>query len=115
MPYPQLVGVALAHRAVEQDGDRFETAEAWEGETRGAGLVSTGRYGTPIDPRTVDRRVDDDGDPCERQLDGDQRTAAQARRVPQMSTVAVLRCGTGQSDGPTIDGAGPVMRKHWSG
>ena len=58
LPYPQLVGVALAHRAAEQDKDRVETAEAWQGEALGSGLVFTGRYGTPVDPRTLNRRFD---------------------------------------------------------
>ena len=42
LPYPQLVGVALAHRAAELDKDRVETAEAWQGEALGSGLVFTG-------------------------------------------------------------------------
>ena len=58
LPYPQLVGVALTHRAAEQDKDRVETAEAWQGEALGSGLVFTGRYGTPIGPRTLNRRFD---------------------------------------------------------
>ena len=37
LPYPQLVGVALAHREAEQDKDRVETAEAWQGEALGSG------------------------------------------------------------------------------
>jgi integrase len=55
LPYQELVGVALALRADEQEKDRVEVAEAWQGE---AGLVFTGRYGTPIDPRTLNRRFD---------------------------------------------------------
>jgi integrase len=31
-------------------------AEAWQGEASGQGLVFTGRYGTPVDPRTLNRR-----------------------------------------------------------
>lgn len=55
LPYPELVGVALALRADQQRKDRVEVAEAWQGE---AGLVFTGRYGTPVDPRTLNRRFD---------------------------------------------------------
>jgi integrase len=58
LPYPQLVGVALAHRAAEQDKDRVEVGETWQGEGLGSGLVFTGRYGTPVDPRTLNRRFD---------------------------------------------------------
>ena len=37
-----------------------------------------------------------------------------------MSTVAVLRCGTGQSEGPTLEEAGPLTcgydpKSDWSG
>lgn len=58
LPYPELVGVALADRALEQDKDRVESEVAWQGEVLGSGLVFTGHYGTPIDPRTLNRRFD---------------------------------------------------------
>jgi hypothetical protein len=64
-----------------------------------AGRSGSSPSGDHADPASR-RRVDDDGDLCERQLDGDQRSAAQAGGVPAMSTVAVLRCGTRQSEDP---------------
>jgi len=48
------------------------------------------------------------GDLCERQLDGDQRSAAQAGGVPTMSTVAVLSCG-GHQPREASDGQGGIL------
>src|SRR5674476_355208 len=64
--------------------------------------------GVCISDPSSHRRVNDVGVLWERPLDGGQRSAAQAGGVPPKSTVAVLRCGTGQTEGPTPEGAGPL-------
>jgi integrase len=56
LPMPDLVVAALRLRADEQAKARVQAAEAWQGEPEGRGLVFTGRYGTPVDPRTLNRR-----------------------------------------------------------
>lgn len=56
MPLPDLCVAALQLRARQQDGDRGFAPDAWRGDSAGEGLVFTGRYGTPADPRTLNRR-----------------------------------------------------------
>ncbi len=56
LPMPDLVAASLQLRGEQQDKDRAEVGEAWRGLDEGPHLVFTGRYGTPIDPRTMNRR-----------------------------------------------------------
>jgi len=56
LPMPDLVSASLQLRGEHQDKDRAEVGEAWRGLDEGPHLVFTGRYGTPIDPRTMNRR-----------------------------------------------------------
>jgi integrase len=56
LPLPAICVTALQLRAERQDEDRADVGEAWRGADTGDGLVFTGRYGTPIDPRTLNRR-----------------------------------------------------------
>jgi integrase len=51
LPLPVLCVAALRLRADRQAADRAAAGAAWQGE----GLVFTGRLGTPVDPRTVNR------------------------------------------------------------
>jgi integrase len=52
LPLPAICVAALRLRHAEQSKDRLAAGPAWQG---GAGLVFTGHYGTPVDPRTVNR------------------------------------------------------------
>jgi integrase len=56
LPLPDLCIAAIRLQAARQDAERDAAAEAWRGKPDGEGLVFTGRYGTPIDPRTLNRR-----------------------------------------------------------
>ena len=56
LPLPDLCLAALQLRSREQDRDRAEVEEAWRGGEPGSGLVFTGHFGTPVDPRTLNRR-----------------------------------------------------------
>jgi integrase len=56
LPMPDLVAHALKQRIEVQERDRARAGEAWQADALGAALVFTGRYGTPIDPRTLNRR-----------------------------------------------------------
>jgi integrase len=56
LPLPELCLAALRLRQRQQDADRDRAGEAWRGRPAGAGLVFTGQYGTPVDPRTLNRR-----------------------------------------------------------
>lgn len=56
LPLPGLVVNALMERRAAQDTDRGLVGSAWRGLPEGPHLVFTGRYGTPIDPRTLNRR-----------------------------------------------------------
>ncbi len=51
LPLPGLCVIALRLRAERQAADRDAAGAAWQGD----GLVFTGRLGTPVDPRTVNR------------------------------------------------------------
>jgi len=59
LPLPEICANALRGRRAIQDADRAEQGEAWRGQPVGSGLVFTGHFGTPIDPRTVNRRFAD--------------------------------------------------------
>src|SRR6266536_2123483 len=52
LPLPAICVAALRLRHAEQARDRLAAGPAWQGA---AGLVFTGRFGTPVDPRTVNR------------------------------------------------------------
>ncbi len=56
MPMPRIVRTALARRRDAQTADRIAADDAWVGRETGARFVFTGRYGTPVDPRTLNRR-----------------------------------------------------------
>lgn len=56
LPLPAICASALLLRREQQDKERAEAGEAWRGEVSGEGLVFTGHYGTPVDPRTLNRR-----------------------------------------------------------
>lgn len=56
LPMPDLVVTALAERRTAQCTDRESVGAAWRGLSEGPQLVFTGRFGTPIDPRTLNRR-----------------------------------------------------------
>ena len=49
---PDIVAVALTIRRVQQDGERETAGEIWQQTKDMPSLILTGRYGTPIDPRT---------------------------------------------------------------
>ena len=53
LPMPDLVAASLQLRGEQQDKDRAEVGSAWRGLDEGPHLVFTGRYGTPVDPRTM--------------------------------------------------------------
>lgn len=55
LPMPAIVVQALKDRRIRQDQEQAEAGEAWMVEPRGPFLVFSGRYGTPIDPRTLNR------------------------------------------------------------
>lgn len=57
LPLPDIVARALAERRTAQFADRDAAGIAWRGLPDGPHLVFTGRYGTPIDPRTLNRRL----------------------------------------------------------
>jgi integrase len=52
LPLPGICVAALRLRDVEQKKTRLAAGPAWQDS---AGLIFTGRYGTPIDPRTINR------------------------------------------------------------
>jgi integrase len=53
---PDIVVKALVERRSAQAGDRDSVGEVWRGLPEGPHLVFTGRFGTPIDPRTLNRK-----------------------------------------------------------
>lgn len=55
LPLPELCAVALRQRCTDQHTEMQRAAQAWNGDSPGTGLVFTGKYGAPIDPRTVNR------------------------------------------------------------
>jgi integrase len=56
LPMPEIVATALVIRRDEQDKSRAEARQAWQASPAGPDLVFTGRYGTAVDPRTLNRR-----------------------------------------------------------
>ncbi|MFC7596404.1 tyrosine recombinase XerC [Terrabacter sp. GCM10028922] len=56
LPLPRLVSTALQLRRDAQEKDRMEAGEAWRALPEGPHLVFTGRFGTPVDPRTLNRK-----------------------------------------------------------
>lgn len=56
LPTPDIVIAALELRRRLQARDRDDAGSAWRGLPEGPHLVFTGRFGTPIDPRTLNRR-----------------------------------------------------------
>jgi len=56
LPIPDLVATALELRRVDQEKDKAEAGEIWRGPPQGPHLVFTGKCGTPVDPRTLNRR-----------------------------------------------------------
>ncbi len=59
LPLPDIVTTALTLRRAEQEAARTAAGEAWrqfsDEDGQFIALVFTGRYGTPIDPRTLNR------------------------------------------------------------
>ena len=53
---PNIVLAALTIRRTQQDGERDAAAEIWQQTEGMPPLIFTGRYGTPIDPRTLNRK-----------------------------------------------------------
>jgi len=56
LPLPEICARALVERATRQDAERAAAGVGWVGAEFGSGLVFTGVLGTPVDPRTVNRR-----------------------------------------------------------
>jgi integrase len=59
LPIPGIVATALTLWRKHQEADRAEVAEAWRGLDEGPHFVFTGRYGTPVDPRTFNVKFTD--------------------------------------------------------
>jgi integrase len=53
---PDIVAAALKIRRTQQDGERSAAGEIWQQTNDTPSLVFTGRYGAPIDPRTLNRK-----------------------------------------------------------
>jgi hypothetical protein len=53
---PDIVAAALMIRRTQQDGEREAAGEIWQQTNDMPSLVFSGRYGTPIDPRTLNRK-----------------------------------------------------------
>lgn len=56
LPMPEIVAAALVLHRGEQDQSRVELGEAWLAAEDCPDLVFTGRHGTAVDPRTLNRR-----------------------------------------------------------
>ena len=56
LPMPDIVVAALTLRHAQQDGEREAAGEIWQQTKDTSSLVFTGRYGTPVDPRTLNRK-----------------------------------------------------------
>jgi integrase len=56
LPMPDIVAAALSIRRTQQDGEREAAGEIWQPTNDLPSLIFTGRYGTPIDPRTLHRK-----------------------------------------------------------
>jgi integrase len=57
LPLPDLCARALTERRMQQAAERDAAEEAWRGGGADLGLVFTGEWGAPVDPRTVNRRL----------------------------------------------------------
>jgi integrase len=57
LPMPDIVAAALSIRRTQQDGEREAASEIWQQTDDMPSLVFTGRYGTPIDPRILNRKL----------------------------------------------------------
>jgi integrase len=56
LPMPDIVAAALTIRRTQQDREREIAGEIWQQTNDMPSLIFTGRYGTPIDPRTLNRK-----------------------------------------------------------
>jgi integrase len=56
LPMPDIVAAALKIRRTQQDREREAAGEIWQQRNGMPSLIFTGRYGTPIDPRTLNRK-----------------------------------------------------------
>ena len=56
LPMPDVVAAALRIRRTQQDWEREVAGEIWQQTNDMPSLIFTGRYGTPIDPRTLNRK-----------------------------------------------------------
>jgi integrase len=54
LPLPDICVTALRHRQAQQREAKAAAGKAWQG----SGLVFTTRYGTPIEPRNLNRSYD---------------------------------------------------------
>lgn len=59
LPMPEIVTTALELRRGQQAAAKVEAGAAWQAASDGPDLVFTGRYGTPVDPRTMNTRFTD--------------------------------------------------------
>ena len=56
LPMPEIVVAALTIRRAQQERERLAAGEIWQQTKDMPSLIFTGRYGTPIDPRTRNRK-----------------------------------------------------------
>jgi integrase len=56
LPMPEIVVAALTIRREQQERERVAGGEIWQQTKDMPSLIFTGRYGTPIDPRTLNRK-----------------------------------------------------------
>jgi integrase len=56
LPMPDIVAAALKIRRAQRDGERETAGEIWQQRKDMPSLIFTGRYGTPLDPRTLNRK-----------------------------------------------------------
>lgn len=63
LPMPEIVTAALELRRAQQAAAKVEAGSAWQASGDWPDLVFTGRYGTAVDPRTMNTRFTDR---CER-------------------------------------------------
>jgi integrase len=56
LPMPEIVVAALTIRRAQQERERETADEVWQQAKDMPSLIFTGRYGTPIDPRTLNRK-----------------------------------------------------------
>ena len=57
LPMPDIVAAALKIRRTQQDVERRAAGEIWRQTNDMPSLIFTGRYGTPIDPPTLNGEV----------------------------------------------------------